>query len=80
MDTHHYQGHCVVLNTLLHLVFHAHAGKRMNDYNCCPQFSYLPNDLGGGDTLAVYKADIINIITQINQIEFASWKSSTKEE
>jgi len=34
----------------------------------------------GGDTLAVYKADIINIITQINQIEFASWKSSTKEE
>lgn len=45
MDTHHYQGHCVVLNTLVHLVFPAHAGKRMKDYNNCPQFSFLPNDL-----------------------------------
>lgn len=45
MEMHHYQGHCVVLNTLVHLAFPANAGKRINDYNSCLQFSFLPNDL-----------------------------------
>ncbi len=45
MDTHHYQGHCGVLNTLVHLAFPARAGKWMNGYNSCPQFLFLPNDL-----------------------------------